>query len=307
MIHPKYSLFGALALLICLPGLSQQLHFKGEGDRLTLYEGELPRFSYQTETRSENGQFPRANYIHPLYGFNGNALSEDFPEDHLHHRGVFWTWHQLFIKGKRVADPWLCEGIQWKTDTVSTETDKNSATLKTVVYWLTGKEKNTAVIKENTLISYSRKDDHYIMDFDITLTALVDDVEIGGSEDEKGYGGFSARLKTSGTITFFSEKGEVIPKNNPVKAGGWVHAIPDYDPDKKQQTGIVIMCDPRKLPSFRGWILRRSQSMQNAAFPGREPIAVPKEKPLKFRNRLVVYRDTLTVAKIQGIYNDFIK
>ncbi|RNL81915.1 hypothetical protein ED312_17955 [Sinomicrobium pectinilyticum] len=294
-----------LLFLFCICSYAQQLHFKEERDKITLYEGGSPRFSYQKGTKSKNGKFPRANYIHPLYDTRGDILTEDFPEDHLHHRGVFWTWHQLFVKGKRVSDPWLCEGIRWKVDSARTEVRKNSGILHTVVYWVTDSEE--AVIREEASISYTPKEGYYLMDFDISLTALTDGVEIGGSEDDKGYGGFSARIKSSDGITFFSAQGEVTPENTPVKTGGWVHAIPDYDTGQKEQTGIVLFCDPENLPSFQGWILRKNQSMQNAAFPGRKPISIPREKPLKFRNRLVVHQGKLTIAKIQGIYRDFIR
>lgn len=50
---------------------------------------------YQAKTKSKDGQYPRANYIHPLYGPGGFELTEDFPEDHLHHRDIFWAWHQF--------------------------------------------------------------------------------------------------------------------------------------------------------------------------------------------------------------------
>ncbi|MGS2762599.1 DUF6807 family protein [Sinomicrobium sp. M5D2P9] len=294
-----------LLFLFCSGSYAQQLHFKEESDKITLYEGDSPCFSYQKETRSENGKFPRANYIHPLYGPEGDIITEDFPEDHLHHRGIFWTWHQLFVRGKRVSDPWLCEGIRWKVDSTRTEVRKNSGILNTVVYWVTDSEE--AVIREKASISYTRKEGYYLMDFDISLTALTDGVEIGGSEDDKGYGGFSARIKSSDGITFFSGQGEVVPQNTPVKTGGWVQAIPDYNTGKKEQTGIVLFCDPGNLPSFQGWILRKNESMQNAAFPGKNPIPIPREKPLKFRNRLIVHPGNLTTAEIQDIYRDFIR
>lgn len=307
MISPKRISFNIVIFLACIPLFAQDLYFEEKNGVLSLYESNSPLFSYQKETRSENGQYPRANYIHPLYGINGEIITEDFPEDHLHHRGIFWTWHQLFVQGKRVADPWLCEGIRWKVDSTVTKTDKNSASLKAVVYWLTGKAKDKAVIREDVLISYIRKKGFYEMDFDITLTALVNGVELGGSEDVKEYGGFSARIKTLDRITFLSENGEVVPENTPVDAGGWIHIIPDYNPGQKGQTGIVLMSDPGELPSFQGWILRKNQSMQNAAFPGRKPISIPKDKPLKFRNRLVVHSGALKKVEIEELYRNFVK
>lgn len=46
---------------------------------------------YQSKTKSLNGEVPRANYVHPLYDLDGHVLTEDFPKDHLHQRGIFWA------------------------------------------------------------------------------------------------------------------------------------------------------------------------------------------------------------------------
>jgi len=34
----------------------------------------------------------RSCYIHPVWGLHGEVLTDDFPKDHYHHHGVFWTW-----------------------------------------------------------------------------------------------------------------------------------------------------------------------------------------------------------------------
>jgi hypothetical protein len=44
---------------------------------------------FQAQTKSLDGTFPRADYIHPLLNVNVKILTEDFPRDHLHHRGSF--------------------------------------------------------------------------------------------------------------------------------------------------------------------------------------------------------------------------
>jgi hypothetical protein len=39
---------------------------------------------------------PRSDYIHPLYGLNGEMLTNDWPDaDHPHHRGIFWAWLEV--------------------------------------------------------------------------------------------------------------------------------------------------------------------------------------------------------------------
>ncbi|WP_268223646.1 DUF6807 family protein [Sinomicrobium oceani] len=293
--------------MACFLCYAQQLHFEQENDIITLYDGTEPCFSYQIETKTLKGKYGRANYIHPLYDRNGVILTEDFPKDHPHHRGIFWTWHQLFARGERMADPWLCEGITWDVDNVHTEIKEHSAILHTVVYWMSGRDKDQPVIRENGTITYTRNGDYDLVDFDITLTALTNDVKIGGSEDEKGYSGFSPRIRPGEGLTFFNTQGEVSPKNTPVKAGGWIEAVPNYDTSKKEQVRIVMMCNPETLPSFQGWILRKDNSMQNAAFPGRTPISIPKDQPLHFRNALLIHSGTLTAPEVTDIYNSFFR
>ena len=48
----------------------------------------------------------RCCYVHPLYAPNGVMLTDDFPVDHYHHRGVFWVWPIVNVDGER-RDLWL--------------------------------------------------------------------------------------------------------------------------------------------------------------------------------------------------------
>ena len=72
------------------------------------FEGDSPVLFYQAKPKSLDGKFTRAGYVHPLYDLDGHVLSEDFPTDHLHHRGIFWAWHQLYVGGTQIGDPWIC-------------------------------------------------------------------------------------------------------------------------------------------------------------------------------------------------------
>src|SRR5690606_35015868 len=80
---------------------------------IEIREGDQKVLFYQKSPKSLNGQYERANYVHPLYGLHEEILTEDFPEDHLHQRGIFWTWHQIVVNGKKIADGWTCENIAW--------------------------------------------------------------------------------------------------------------------------------------------------------------------------------------------------
>ncbi len=83
------------------PRLSISFH----DDGVSVFEGQTPVLSYQAKSRSYEGGWQRASYVHPLYNLRGEVITEDFPEDHRHHRGIFWAWHQVWVGDQRWAMP----------------------------------------------------------------------------------------------------------------------------------------------------------------------------------------------------------
>ena len=49
---------------------------------------------------------PRSDYIHPLYGLDGQPLTADWNTDHPHHRGIYRAWPEVRHQGDR------CDGIR---------------------------------------------------------------------------------------------------------------------------------------------------------------------------------------------------
>ena len=106
----------------------------GEGFRIT--EAGQTVMSYQRRHKSINGKFLRANYIHPLYGLDGQILTEDFPADHPHHRGIFWAWHQLWLGDKKLGDSWAAQDFFWDVyDAKILDVDSQSRALQVYVNW----------------------------------------------------------------------------------------------------------------------------------------------------------------------------
>lgn len=69
-----------LLLCFCACSNAQQLAFEKSDEGILLKEKGQARFFYQTATKSLDGNYPRANYVHPLYGLEGEVLTEDFPD-----------------------------------------------------------------------------------------------------------------------------------------------------------------------------------------------------------------------------------
>ena len=86
-------------------------------DKIELLEGSDPVLVYQKAVKSPDGKVFFNNYIHPLYSLDGDTITEEFPADHLHHRGIFWAWHHIFVDTFSIGDGWIMDGffgLTWK-------------------------------------------------------------------------------------------------------------------------------------------------------------------------------------------------
>jgi len=273
--------FSMLLLLLFAPKAAVQAEgFKWTctNESASLTEDGMPVLAYQIAMRDKDGKWPRANYVHPLYGMSGQVVTEDFPEDHGHHRGIFWAWHQVLVDGKPLGDAWLCKDFEWDVEDVKADqTQDGVAVLRSKVLWKSPDLKDETgklvpIAREDVTIRiYKRAPNYRTIDFAIRIQALLEGLQIGGSNDVKGYGGFSPRIKLNANQRFLNLKGEqLLPQKTAIEAGPWVN-IAD------STSGLAIMQyqrNPATTFSGQPWILRSSGSMQNVVYPGRYPIAI---------------------------------
>ena len=129
-------------------------------------------------------------------------------------------------------------------------------------------------------------------------------VEIGGSDDEKGYGGLCARLKLPKDLTFTSINGPVTPQLIQIKAGPWMDCAASFS-GKGETSGVTILCHP-KTPNYPApWILRSVTSMQNIVFPGRERIKLSMSEPVVLYYRMIVHNGnagSIDLSMLQSEY-----
>jgi len=264
---------------------------------------------YQVRPKSVDGKYERAGFIHPLYSFNEKSLTEDMPKDHPYHRGIFWAWHQIIWNNKQIADGWISQNISWEPSKITTQKKRKSITLRSEMLWKSALDDNglTAIVREQTRIRvYRSTRQSRIIDFDIRLFALQDSLKIGGSDDEKGYGGFCLRLKLPEDISFVSGDTELTPLETAVHAGPWMNFTGSFDGKDARKIGIAVFCD-NSNPGFLGqWILRKKESMQNIVYPGRTPVALSKNG-LRLRYRLVIHDPNIERGDLENLYKEYIR
>ena len=274
-----------------------------EGDRRILF--------YQLKPKSIHGKYERTNYIHPLYGLDGEVLTEDFPSDHLHQRGIYWAWHQAFAGEQRLGNSWALEDFDWDIRvTKILPTDEGTSALKVVADWMSSRWLNDQkrpkpFVTETTVVRVHRAEGGLRkIDFEIRLRALEDQLRLGGSEDDKGYGGFSARIRLPKDIEFLGRNGPVTPERTSVEAGPWLDFSGSFGASGGR-AGLAILCHP-SVPGFpQRWILRASGSMQNPVYPGRRPVLLPRDEPLVLRYRLIVHRGGLDRAQLDKLQAEY--
>ena len=292
-------IFSVLLLHACT-GQSIKWSVAENEQGILIQEGADHVLFYQRAPKSHEGKYIRANYIHPLYGMSNNVLTEDFPEDHLHHRGVFWAWHQNFIGDKRVGDAWALEDFSWEIIDVNIDRYADSCVLNTAVFWKSPLWENgqESFVKEQASIKiYTGKDHYRVIDFQIELHALEDSFAIGGSENEKGYSGFSWRIPLKEGVSFEGVEGKVKPQTLAVEAGPWLNISGNLDGEGSRE-GVVVISHPTNPDHPQNWILRRERSMQNVVFPGRELFFIPRDRPLILRYRMIIYEGRMDMADI---------
>ncbi len=277
------------------------------GEGIELNENGKAVFFYRTEPKSLDGKYVCSNYIHPLFDLNGIILTEEFPADHPYHRGIFWAWHQLYQNDIRLGDGWTNDSISQEVVKISSKTGQDNAEFRVDVLWhsSTIEDRKPFIEEKTTITVHKLESDIRRIDFEISLKALTEGIQLGGSPDQKGYGGFCARIKLPDSLVFSSDNGVVTPKELQVKAGPWMDFSGKFGTDDLF-SGITILCHP-EMPDYpEPWILRQKGSMQNIVFPGNKRIAVPVDKSLILRYCLIIHNgnaDNLDIPKLMKEYS----
>jgi hypothetical protein len=89
--------------------------------------------AYFTDGSRYGGE--RSNYIYPLYGFNGEPLTADYPKDHLHHRSLWWSWCEVW-RNEKVGDLWaVCKIRAYPVRIARLEAGPEAALIEAVNTW----------------------------------------------------------------------------------------------------------------------------------------------------------------------------
>ncbi len=269
---------------------------------LGLWEGDRPVLVYNHGIVHKAGvpaDRARGTYIHPLYGLDGEVLTDDFPRDHYHHRGLFWAWPHVGIAGKEY-DLWMLHGIAQQFERwLEKKVNPDGAVLGVENSWYVGPQK---VMREKVwLLVHPATAEGRAIDLDFTWTPIAQAVTLAGAEG-KSYGGLTLRF-APGTNTVIT-----IPAGHPA-ADLYMTNLPWADLTRwlsleGTTSGAALFVHPGD-PGFPPQWLTRHYGVLCLGWPGVSAQTFPAGEPIRCRYRVWVHRGQPAGAQLERAYDQY--
>lgn len=226
----------------------------------------------------------RSDYIHPLFGLDGERLTLDWPKDHPHHRGIYWAWPEVDWRGQR-GDLHALQHVFARPTGKCTITDGRvfaQIDAENTWQWESGE---SLVHERAVLRAYRATGDDRVIDLEFQFTALNEPVLLARRGTDK-YGGLNLRLTrvTDQAIAFHTNPTNVATRM------AWAELSGIFG-DAPRPAGIVVL-QHRANPDYPGdWVKFPEINWFQPTFPasGRR-YELKKGEPLVLRFRLWLHR-----------------
>lgn len=284
--------------------------FQDDGAALTIFEEDQPVLSliYTRKDPPEgmNRNYWRSNYIHPLYGLDGEILTDDFPEDHPHHRGIFWTWPDVTY-GEREIDPWALRGVrQLFRNWDGKETGPDYANVLFTGGWRLDDGWDPFVEEQISVTVHSADEVGRAIDFDLHFRNVSSEKVTLRGRGETGYGGFNIRPDGDRPDIRITTAEGKMEDDALVVESGWADFSSLVSGDGTY-AGFALFQHPAN-PDFPhpGWILRH-YGFLGASWPQYERIELDPDESFQLSYRVYVHRGDAETASVGDRFDDFVR
>lgn len=231
---------------------------------------------------------PRSDYIHPLFGLDGEVLTADWSKDHPHHRGIYWAWPEVDYHNERGDLHALQRVFARPTGEPALNTADDWAELRAVNQWLW--DDRTPIVRETaTIRAWRATSAGRSVDLDLKFEALADDVALA-RRGQSHYGGLNVRLAAMDNLQL-SLPAPGSPRGWGAISGTWTAG---------QGRSTLAIVEHNANPGFPAqWIEYRNLPWFQPTFPAAGiRYLLRKDQPLELRYRLIIVRGDIVPAKI---------
>ena len=286
------------------PASKTLFRFEAINDKsLGLWEGERAVLVYNHSAISRPSvptAQSRSSYFHPIYGLDGEVLTDDFPKDHVYHRGLYWAWPHIRIADQEY-DYWSVRGIRTEFRRwIAQEIKSSVAVLGVENEWFVGDKE---VMAEKVRIEvHPASSESRAIDIELTWTPTDRPVTLWGAEG-KSYGGltlrYGPRSKTIITVPAGRTSDDLV-----VTRLAWADLSGDFVQNANNLSGAAVFVHPEH-PDYPPTWMTRHYGMLAVGWPGVTPQTFPVGKSFSCRYRLWIHRGAPEAAVIQKAYEAY--
>lgn len=272
--------------------------------------GGQPALAYVHGPPEADAPYPFTQYFHPIFGLDGEVLTDVYPADHRHHRGLFWAWVRHEHEGTSLGNWWIPRNIRSAPDELTFHSGPIFARFQSR-HWLVhqpdgGGEEDRFLRDEVTCRIYPPTDNGRAFDIEIALRASRPGIRLGGTTTEdKGYGGLTFRFAPADDVRIVAD-GTALDDDAIRHRACWadwsgVFQRPDGPDSDGRTSGAAILVHPAHPDYPPQWLLRH-YGILNVSFPGLEMREIPTDKPLVLRYRVWIHRGDAEAGSVQEQY-----
>jgi len=331
-----FTTFISLAVVPSLAAEPFRFDEKKDTKTLNLVEGEKPIFSYVYDIVTHENvpkKDRRRNagcYIHPLYGLNGEIFTDNAPQDHYHHHGIFWTWPYVGVKqsyGRIIHhDLWASDTglkqrhVRW----LDRKTTEEIAMFSVENGWFDGHvaglpatDDDEMIMKEIVQVTVHRpKTDGELrsraIDFAFVWTPTEKPITLRGAE-EKSYGGLTIRfrpyvepgkkLAKPGAINVITVPSGPATGDLPETPLAWADYTSRFSNDD-HRSGAAFFT-PKTHPDYPPTWLTRYYGPLCIGWPGVKERTFKPGEEIKLNYRLWIHDGPVNVQQIEKAYAEY--
>jgi len=241
----------------------------------------------------------RACFVHPIYGLNGEVLTESFPKDHWHHHGLFWAWPHVSIEGKQY-DLWVYNNIQQRfVRWICRQSGPVAALLAAENGWFVGDKK--VMIERVWLRVYKAAGGERSIDVELVFIPVDKPITLLGAEG-KSYGGINLRYapRTNTVITVPTGRSKEDLPDTPL---AWADLTAQFA-GAPGPSGAALFVHP-KHPDFPPTWLTRHYGILCIGWPGVKPKTFPPGEPIRMDYRMWIHQSAAELADLQEAFDAY--
>ncbi|MDW8077933.1 MAG: DUF6807 family protein [Thermoguttaceae bacterium] len=239
----------------------------------------------------------RACYIHPVFGLDGEVLTDDFPKDHYHHHGIFWTWPHIQIEGVEY-DLWADRGIrqrfrQW----LGLWAGPLGARFSVENGWYVGDR--LVVIERIWVTVWPTLEKGRFVDFELFFQPQGQPVTLWGAPG-KSYGGMTMRFRVRPDRPVKITVPDGLTSEDLLETRlRWADLTSQFG-EGTEESGATLFVRPDH-PNFPPTWLTRHYGPLCVGWPGVEPRTLPAGETVRLPYRVWIHRDWPPVEGIEEL------